>query len=54
MPYDFTNMWNLKDNINKHNKNRLIDPETKLVVAGGEGIWGNWVKEVKGLRSTNL
>ena len=54
-PYDFTYMWNLKNKkkTNKQNRNRLTDTENRLMVARvGEG-WGNWVKKVKGLRSTN-
>ena len=48
-------MWNLKNKkkTNKQNRNRLTDTENRLMVARvGEG-WGNWVKKVKGLRSTN-
>ena len=33
--YDFTYIWNLKKNP-QENRNRLIDTESKLVVAGGE------------------
>ena len=34
-------MWNLKNKrINATNRNRLIDMEDKLVVAGGEGCGG--------------
>ena len=37
MPYDFIYIWNLKNKImNKQNRNRLIDTENKLTVAG----WG--------------
>ena len=27
MPYDFIYMWNLKNKINKQNRNKLIDTE---------------------------
>ena len=50
IPYDFTYMWNL----NKQNRNKLINTENKLVVAIGEVCEGGWVKEVKGLTSTNF
>ena len=35
------------------NRNRLIDTENKLMVARREGFGWSWVKNVKGLRSTN-
>ena len=41
IPYDFTYAWNLKNKINKQNRNRLIDAENKLRVA--------WWEEVRGL-----
>ena len=41
IPYDFTNMWNLKSKIiNKQNYNRLIDIENRLTVARWEGLGG--------------
>ena len=46
--YDFTCMWNLKNNNNKknkQNKNRLIDTENKWVVARTEGNVGEEGKE---------
>ena len=43
MPDDFTYMWNLKNNTNKQNRNRLIDTENRLQVARGD-----CVKKVKG------
>ena len=46
-------MWNLKNKINKQNRNRLIDMESRLAVARGAGGSGGWVKKGKGLRSTN-
>ena len=41
VPYNFTYMWSLKNNINKQNRNRLIDTEDRLMVArreGGQGL----------------
>ena len=38
MPYDFIYMWNLKNQINKQNRNRLIDTENRLTVDRGEGV----------------
>ena len=32
-------MWNLKNKIDKQNGNRLIETESGLVVARGEGVW---------------
>ena len=32
-------MWNLKNKINKQNRNRLTDTENRLTVAGGEVDW---------------
>ena len=40
IPYDFTYTWNLKNNINGQNKNRLIDTENKLMVAKGREVGG--------------
>ena len=37
VPYNFTYMWSLKNNINKQNRNRLIDTEDRLMVARREG-----------------
>ena len=31
-------MWNLKKQVKKQNRNRLIDTENKLIVARGEGV----------------
>ena len=40
-PYDFTHMWNPKNKqMNKQNKNKLIDKENILGVTGGERGWG--------------
>ena len=38
MPYDFIYMWNLKNQINKQNRNRLIDTENRLTAVRGEGV----------------
>ena len=46
--HDFTYIWNLKNKPTK-NRNRLIDAEKELVVAGGEGQGRE--KKVKGLNS---
>ena len=36
-PYDFTHMWNLKNKqMNKQNKNKLIDKENRLGVTRGK------------------
>ena len=40
MPDEFTCMWNLKDKINKHNRNRFIHTENILTVARWEQGWG--------------
>ena len=53
VPHDITYIWNLKSQINKQNRNRLIDTENKLMVAKEKGVWGPWWKKMKGLRSTN-
>ena len=45
-------MWNLKNKTSRQSRNRLIDTENKLMVVRGEGVWGCWVKKVKGLRYT--
>lgn len=40
---------------NNLKKPELTDTDTRLVVAGGEergaGVWGKWVKKVKGINS---
>ena len=36
IPYDLTHKWNLKNNINKQNRNRLIHMENRLMAARGE------------------
>ena len=44
--YDFTYICNLKNKINEQNWNRLIDAETRLMIARGEGVWGTeWKRE---------
>ncbi|KAF6074932.1 hypothetical protein HJG60_009342 [Phyllostomus discolor] len=53
MPYDFTYRWNLMSKINKQNRNRLIRIENRLMDARGEEFGGDWVKKMKGLRSTD-
>ena len=35
--------------INKQHKNRLIGTENRLRAVGGEGSWGNCLKQMKGL-----
>ena len=40
IPCDFTYMWNLKNYINKLNKNKLPDTENRLVVTREEGSQG--------------
>ena len=37
-------MWNLRDKINKQNKNKLTDTENKLMAARWEGDMGWWKK----------
>ena len=49
-PYDFTFMWNLKTKYTK--EKRLINAENKLMVARWREF-GEWVKKLKRLRSTN-
>ena len=45
---------NLKNRINKQaEQNRIIDTENVLMLARWEGCRGEWMKKVKGLRSTN-
>ena len=44
---------NLKNKINKQNRNIIIGTENVLMVARWEGELGEWAKKVKGLRSTN-
>ena len=36
IPYDFTDIQNLKNKINKHKRNKLIDNENKLMIARWE------------------
>ena len=43
-PYDFTYLWNLKNNINKQNRSRLIATENRLTVFRGEGVGQLWEK----------
>ena len=43
-------MQNIKK---KKNRNRFIDTENKLVIAGGEGV-GGWAKWVKGIKRHKL
>ena len=38
IPYDLIYMWNLKNEINKQNRNRVIDTENKLLVARWDGL----------------
>ena len=33
-------MWDLKNKINKHHRNRLIDTENKRMVVRWERVWG--------------
>ena len=53
IPYYFIYMWNLKNDINKQNKNWFIDTENRLTSGRGEGA-GGLGKKTKGLRSTDL
>ena len=46
-------MWDLKNNINKQNRNTVIGAEHRLMVARGQERWRDSVKRVKGLRSTD-
>ena len=39
IPYDFTYMWNLKNKMNKWNRNRLIDTKNILTFARWKGGW---------------
>ena len=39
--------------MNKQNRNSLIHSENRLKVVRGEGVWGDWVKQVKGLSSVD-
>ena len=52
IPYDFTYIWNLKNKINKQNRNRLKNREQADGCQRGMGFRGR-VKKVKGLRSTD-
>ena len=47
IPHSFTYRWNIKPNQTNKNKNRLIETETKGMVARGEGGGGR-VEKVKG------
>ena len=38
--YDFNPMWNLKNETNKQNRNRVVDTKDKLIFAPGEEGWG--------------
>ena len=42
--YDFTYMWNLKNNINEQNGGRIKGTENRLTAVRGCGVGGNWVK----------
>ena len=46
MPYGFSDMWSLKKEITKENKNRLIEIETQLITDRGLGV-KRWVKNVR-------
>ena len=48
MPYDIIYMWDKKKP--KEQKNTLIDTESRLVAASGEG----WAKQVKGVKRYKL
>ena len=37
--------------INKQNRNRLLDTENRLMAARGKGVWGGLMNKVKGLGS---
>ena len=39
MPYDFTNMWNIKNKIDEQTQSRIrpVNAENRLVVARGKG-----------------
>ena len=53
MPYDLTYLWNLKNKINEQTKLKQIHRHREQT--GGcqrEGFLGDWVKKVKGLKST--
>ena len=51
MPYDFTYKWNRKNKINKIETDSQHGEQMDGFHKGGEV--GDWVKKVKGLRSTN-
>ena len=54
IPYDFTYMWNLKNKINEQTKLKQTHSNTEQTDGcQGGGVWGDWVKHVEGLRSTN-
>ena len=48
IPHDFTHMRTLKNEIDKQNRSKLIDTETKLMLAIQKGWWGTGLE-----RSTN-
>ena len=54
VPYDFTYMWNLKNNINTQIKQKQTHRYREQIdgCQRGRGL-GVWVKKVKGLRSTD-
>ena len=56
MPHSFICVWNLRNNIRKHgkqNRNRVRDPENKLVFTRG-GRSREICKTGKGLEDTNF
>ena len=54
IPYDFTYMWNIKSKISKQTKQKQTHRYREQIEGWQMGrVWGGWVKEVKGLRSTN-
>ena len=42
MPYDFTCLWNLENEISKEIRNRLIDTENRLMARGEWGWRTAW------------
>ena len=40
IPYDFTYMWDLKNKINKQDRNKLIDTENRLTAPRADRIGG--------------
>ena len=53
IPYDFTDMWNVKNTVNEQTKQKQIHTENILMAARGKRGLENWVEKVKGLRSTD-